>query len=66
MRVHRSSDELYSADDLRLQKQLQLSLRFHHREILKQIPKEIALQAMNQAWSGSQTFSKFNCDQPQR
>jgi hypothetical protein len=59
MKFNLDSDELYSPDELRLQKQLQMSLKFHHREIFRQIPKEIALQAMNQAWNNSQTQDQF-------
>lgn len=54
MELNHDSEQLYSLDNLRLQKQLQLSLKFHHRAILKQLPKELALQAMNEAWWDSQ------------
>jgi hypothetical protein len=59
MEFNLDSDELYSPDELRLQKQLQMSLKFHHREIFRQIPEEIALQAMNQAWNNSQTQNQL-------
>jgi hypothetical protein len=59
MEFNLDSDELYSPDELRLQKQLQMSLKFHHREIFRQIPKEIALQAMSQAWNNSQTQNQL-------
>jgi hypothetical protein len=53
-KLNELSVELCKVDDLRLQNQLMMSLKFHHREILKQIPRDLALQAMNQAWFDSQ------------
>lgn len=47
------SEQLVSAEHLRLQKQIQMSLRFHHQEILMQLPRELALQAMHEAWRDS-------------
>lgn len=34
----------------RLQRELTFSLRFHHRNILTQLPRDLALQAMNEAY----------------
>jgi hypothetical protein len=53
MELKQNSRKLVSAEQLRLQKQLQLSLKFHHRDVLKQLPRELALQAMNEAWCDS-------------
>lgn len=53
MELNHGSGQLVSAEHLRLQKQLQLSLKFHHRDVLKQLPRELALQAMNEAWGDS-------------
>ncbi len=35
-------------------KQLLISLKFHHAESLKKLPREAALQAMHEAWEFSQ------------
>lgn len=53
MELKYASGGLCKPNDLQLQKQLQLSLKFHHREILRQIPRELAVQAMNEAWCNS-------------
>lgn len=53
-KLNESSVELCRVDDLLLQNQLKMSLKFHHRAILEEIPRELALQAMNEAWFGSQ------------
>ena len=53
MELNHDSERLISAEYLRLQKQIQLSLKFHHQETLKQLPRELALQAMNEAWCDS-------------
>ena len=50
MEQNHDSERLVSAEYLLLQKQIQISLRFHHQETLKQLPRELALQAMNEAW----------------
>ncbi|NJM75178.1 MAG: hypothetical protein HC852_04575 [Acaryochloridaceae cyanobacterium RU_4_10] len=33
-----------------LYKQLAISLKFHHGQSLAQIPRDLALQAMNEVW----------------
>ncbi len=53
MEMNHNSERLVSAEYLRLQKQIQISLKFHHQETLKQLPRELALQAMNEAWGDS-------------
>ena len=37
-----------------LQQQLVTSLKFHHKKTLQQIPLEVALQAMMEAWNATQ------------
>jgi hypothetical protein len=51
--MNHNSERLVSAEYLRLQKQIQISLKFHHREVIEQLPRELALQAMNEAWCDS-------------
>jgi hypothetical protein len=53
MELKQNSRKLVSKEHLRLQKQIQISLKFHHRDVLKQLPRELALQAMNEAWCDS-------------
>ena len=53
MELNPDSERVVSAEYLRLQKQIQISLKFHHQETLKQLPRELALQAMNEAWCDS-------------
>ena len=37
-----------------LYKQLVISLKFHHNESLAQLPRDLALQAMNEVWESAQ------------
>jgi hypothetical protein len=45
-----------------LYKQLVISLKFHHGQSLSQLPRDLALQAMNEVWESCNTklVSKSN------
>ena len=40
-----------SREQRKLQQQLLSSLKFHHRQTLQQLPLELALEAMMNAWN---------------
>lgn len=54
MHLKKDSAELSTLGDLRLQKSLAFSLRHHHRQVLMQLPRDLALQAMNEVWEACQ------------
>ena len=50
--AHDSPAPSFNSRELKtLQQQLLISLKFHHRQTLKDLPLELALEAMMEAWN---------------
>ena len=49
-----STPSTSSRDAKHLQQQLLSSLKFHHRKTLQELPLDLALEAMMQAWNSCQ------------
>jgi hypothetical protein len=47
-----------------LYKQLVISLKFHHGQTLSQIPRDLALQAMNEVWESCNSKPIHQPDRP--